>query len=179
MKLARIKGHLAPYRIHAKRATTVNHAFSSALAPAEPWNEERATDAMRTLGQADMAALTCVYCDQPAQTWDHLEPMVRNSLPTGFGHTLGNLVPSCRDCNSSKGNKPWRQWIVTWPKMSEDQRAQLTAYAEAFTPPRKGITDWESQFPEHMQRLREHWDAVLHHMKQADAVIDEMRSRTI
>jgi hypothetical protein len=94
---------------------------------------------------------------------------------TGFGHTLGNLVPSCRDCNSSKGNKPWREWIETWPKMTTEQQKLIHCYASELTPRQKLFSDWESEFPEQMAEIRGHWDAVLDHMKKADAVVEEMR----
>ena len=29
------------------------------------------------------------------------------------GHTLGNLVPCCKDCNSKKGNRDWKAWAVS------------------------------------------------------------------
>ena len=44
----------------------------------------------------------CVYCgSKPAQlTMDHVIP-----LSKGGSHTKGNIVPACKSCNSSKGNK--------------------------------------------------------------------------
>ena len=54
----------------------------------------------------------CAYCAEPAQTIDHLNCIVRNGMPTGFGHDTHNLVPCCHPCNSSKGTRPWRLWML-------------------------------------------------------------------
>jgi 5-methylcytosine-specific restriction endonuclease McrA len=45
---------------------------------------------------------TCAYCDGPAETVDHVVPLVRG----GTNHE-GNLAPCCKRCNSSKAG-----WLV-------------------------------------------------------------------
>jgi hypothetical protein len=52
----------------------------------------------------------CVYCGtiyEPEQlTLDHVRPRCHG------GPTLtSNLVPSCRDCNRSKGTRNWLEWM--------------------------------------------------------------------
>lgn len=45
----------------------------------------------------------CAYCGKPAKghlTQDHIQP-----LSQGGSHTLSNIVPACRPCNSKKGVK--------------------------------------------------------------------------
>lgn len=111
MKLEGIKKHLRSYSIEQKRKTTVNHAFASALAPYDHYDEKRVTEAMNLLGQTDMNDLRCVYSNSAAETWDHLVGLVKDSQLNGYGHQIGNLVPSCRACNSSKGNKDWREFL--------------------------------------------------------------------
>lgn len=57
----------------------------------------------------------CVYCAVPfltfrAASWDHVVPVSRGG---SFG--VGNLVPCCQSCNSSKNNKTvmeWRMWKI-------------------------------------------------------------------
>ena len=34
--------------------------------------------------------LMCTYCGTQAETWDHLEALVRDKTWSGYGHTLGN-----------------------------------------------------------------------------------------
>ena len=53
----------------------------------------------------------CAYCETPltgAFEWDHVIPLAR-----GGRHAIGNLAPSCLDCNGSKHRKylsEWRAW---------------------------------------------------------------------
>ena len=112
MRASSIRAHLTPYVIAAKRGTTIRHAFSSAVASVDVYDESRVREALTLLGEKNLDVLTCVYCDAPATTWDHLEALVRDKQPSGAGHTLGNLVPACRTCNSQLGNKPWEAWLA-------------------------------------------------------------------
>ena len=47
----------------------------------------------------------CAYCGQPADTLDHILPLVR-----GGTNYEGNLVPACRSCNSSKSARTIIEW---------------------------------------------------------------------
>ena len=48
----------------------------------------------------------CVYCGSNQKiTLDHVIPIKR-----GGTHSLGNLVPACQSCNSSKGTKTITEW---------------------------------------------------------------------
>jgi len=38
---------------------------------------------------------------------DHVVPLIR-----GGRHSVGNIIPACRSCNSSKGGK----FIIEWKK---------------------------------------------------------------
>lgn len=49
----------------------------------------------------------CFYCPAPADTIDHLLPLVR-----GGGNYEGNLVPACRRCNSSKASRTVMEWRI-------------------------------------------------------------------
>lgn len=106
-----IRNHLKPYSIFQKRRTTINHAFASALAPYDIYDEQIIDKALKVLGQDPNGYLYCVYCGSKAQTWDHLVGLVKDAQLRGYGHQIGNLVPCCRDCNSKKGSKDWRQFI--------------------------------------------------------------------
>ncbi|MBU3898177.1 MAG: HNH endonuclease [Gammaproteobacteria bacterium] len=121
-----IRSHLAPYSIFSKRKTTVAHAFASALAPSDEYDEKKIEAALNALGQKDLKQLSCVYCENQAQTWDHLENLVKAGKLNGYGHQIGNLVPCCRDCNSQKGGKPFRAFIVANAKLTETEKSNLT-----------------------------------------------------
>ena len=49
--------------------------------------------------------LSCSYCFNLCDTVDHVVPLVR-----GGSNQIGNLVPACRKCNSSKGSKLIVEW---------------------------------------------------------------------
>lgn len=130
MRVGTVRTHLRPYSIYQKRKTTINHAFASALAPSSDYDWSILSDALAILGQSADKDLTCVYCTRPAETWDHLTGLVKNSLLHGYGHQIGNLVPSCRDCNSRKGNKAWRSFVEQ--EIAEPLRSPVLGRLEAY-----------------------------------------------
>jgi RNA polymerase subunit RPABC4/transcription elongation factor Spt4 len=157
MKLKSIKKHLRPYSILQKRKTTVNNAFASALAPCDPYNEHKLTLAMEALGQTDLNNLRCVYCQKVAETWDHLVALVKDSELHGYGHQIGNLVPSCKACNSLKGSREWRDFLhIAIPDTAERERLEVvlemhvTTYATAVD-----LSLPEKQYPGQWHRYRE------------------------
>lgn len=119
-----IRSHLAPYSIFSKRKTTVAHAFASALAPSDEFDKERVEAALDALGQKNLKQLTCVYCGELAQTWDHLENLVKDGKLNGYGHQIGNLVPCCRHCNSAKGGRSFQEYVETLP-LSAGEKGDL------------------------------------------------------
>jgi len=59
----------------------------------------------------------CVYCsDSKSLQMDHAIPINKSSLGE---HRLGNLVPSCKDCNSKKGAKDFREFLDDEGKISK------------------------------------------------------------
>lgn len=110
MKLESIKKHLRPQRLNSRRSTWSN-AFASALAPHDDFNEMLVAEALRDLGQDPGTELKCVYCGEPAATWDHVFNKVEQGEFSGYGHQIRNLVPSCRTCNERKGKMPWYKWL--------------------------------------------------------------------
>ena len=50
-------------------------------------------------------------------------PARRKTPATGFITEIANLVPACGKCNQSKGNKPWRDWMLSGAKLSPTGRA--------------------------------------------------------
>ncbi|SRR5258706_1143783 len=117
-----IKRHLSIYSIYKRRKTTVNHAFAAAIAPCDEFDEDVIIKAISALGQNPNEPLSCVYCDSPAETWDHVFATVKNSSFSGAGHRIGNLLPCCKPCNSKKGNQAWDIYIS-----SRDEDAGIRA----------------------------------------------------
>lgn len=53
----------------------------------------------------------CEYCEsRKATTEDHFFPLVQNGFPTDACNDFWNLVPVCKECNSSKGNRTIEEW---------------------------------------------------------------------
>jgi endonuclease I len=113
MKKADIKRYLKDYSIYNNRRTTINHAFCSALSVADKYDENKVDRALRILGEDPENDLNCVYCGSPADTWDHIMATVKNGQYSGFGHQIGNLIPCCKECNSKKGNKEWKAFLIS------------------------------------------------------------------
>ena len=107
MKTSDIKRYLQTYSISKKRLSTINNAFASALSVADNFVIEDVNKKIKLLKQDPEKDLFCVYCEQPASTWDHIDAIIKDGEFSGYGHQLNNLVPCCKDCNSSKGNKNW------------------------------------------------------------------------
>ena len=88
MKKEDIKKHLSIYSIYNKRRTTINHAFASSIAPSDSYDDIKVSEAISYLGQSANSVLKCVYCEDEAQTWDHVVGLVKNNeLREAFSQT--------------------------------------------------------------------------------------------
>lgn len=179
MKSNDIKRHLSPYSIYQQRRTTINHTFASALAPCDIYDSFKINQALTLLCQ-DHNELICVYCGEEAQTWDHLVGLVKDSHLNGYGHQIGNLVPCCKNCNSKKGNRDWREFLKNITKDNEDyilkeQRiySYLTAYAKEIDLSKltMEIDKWN--------RYNEIKQEILDLMHEADELAAVLRSKLI
>lgn len=175
MKSGSIRRYLKPHSIYNERKTTINGAFAAAVAPWESYDALRVSDALDVLGQNPEEDLLCVYCGLPAQTWDHLVGVVKNGLPAGGGHQLGNLVPCCKDCNSSKGNRDWRVFVEGRILDEESRKTALDRianYHQQFTrdlpaPYQADPTRWSDYLAIRNQ--------ILDLMQEADRIAKELR----
>lgn len=92
------------------RSSTIAKAFARSLTPRiNPTFGE--LDQFRDLMKLEPDV--CAYCGAASTTWDHFEPLVSGSSPTGYIDELDNLVPACGSCNSAKGNKTWSEFMNT------------------------------------------------------------------
>jgi 5-methylcytosine-specific restriction endonuclease McrA len=132
MHFSSVRSHLKPYVIVARRRTTINHAFAAAIAPSDIYDASNVKNAMLEIGQ-DPEDLKCVYCELPAQTWDHVFATVKNSAFSGHGHRLGNLLPCCKPCNSAKGNKDWQVFLrARHPEVSGEHIGRIEQYLKKY-----------------------------------------------
>ena len=179
MKVESIKKHLSAYSIYQKRHTTISHAFASALAPVDGYDEAMILNALRAFGQDDEEDIRCVYCEKGAQTWDHLVCLVKKGELNGYGHQIGNLVPSCKDCNSSKGAKDFRVFVAGLPSLSDAQKRRLISRLEAHQKLSKPFkaADSPAVIQEKLVRLKALKSQIFELMKQADAIASEIKEK--
>jgi hypothetical protein len=179
MKYPAIRYHLRPYKILERRKTTINHAFAAAIAPFDEYDDERIKCAVETLGQDPNEPLVCVYCERPAQTWDHVFGTVKNSRFSGHGHRLGNLLPACKSCNSSKGNKNWKDFLVQLAileeisdEVRENRESRITRYLAEHA-----YTDAEPIGSPEYERLLGIHSEVLALLREADDLAEAIRNQ--
>ena len=91
------------------RTSTINNAFTISITPYIRPTEEEFYQMYKKL---KLEPSKCAYCLNEATTTDHLKPLVKNGLPTGYITNIKNLVPCCSSCNSSKGSKNFSDWYL-------------------------------------------------------------------
>jgi hypothetical protein len=165
------------------RKSSITNAFVNAVIPTIMPSVQEIGEALAILGMAP-DNVRCAYCGDKSTEWDHLRPLVRGRRPTGFISEIANLVPACGKCNQSKGNKPWRDWLVSDARLSpkgrgvngiEQRIAALERYEQWKSPTQidfgltLGTEDWER-----------YWllcDAVNEELRRAQDVALALRSR--
>jgi hypothetical protein len=180
MKADSIREFFRPYSIVGSRRTTINHTFASAIALVGEISPTSISRAVRALGQNPDSDLTCVYCGKEAQTWDHVFALVENGEYSGYGHTLGNLVPCCKQCNSQKGNQNWERFLRSrqLDGTSLLERTQkIAAYIEKEMPRRVTNEDIRKLCPAEMEELERAKNEVIHQMEKADKVATLIRQK--
>lgn len=175
MRYQDIKRHLKPYAIVAMRKTTINHAFASAIAPCDDYDDGRVRKAMEDLGQDPDKDLDCVYCASSAETWDHVFATVKQSQFSGHGHRLGNLVPCCKPCNSKKGNKSWDTYLSALNQPEEELSSRRVLIQE-YLSKHKVLDPLFENHPDY-QELHEIKVRVLALLAQADVLVNQIRRR--
>jgi hypothetical protein len=168
------------------RKSSITNAFVSALIPVVVPSIEEIDQALTILGM-NPSDVRCAYCGDAATEWDHLRPLVLKRRPTGYISEIANLVPSCNKCNQSKGNKPWREWMVnakakrspTGRNLADvvERLTMLEQYEQWRTPTRLNIlavigeVEWEK-----------YWalcDAVIAEMQKCQEVANDIRRRVV
>ena len=161
---------MPPAQTMTSRKTSITNAFVSAIIPSIKPSLEEIAEALSIL-RMDPSDLHCAYCGDRASEWDHLRALVVKRRPTGFISEIANLVPSCGKCNQSKGNKPWREWMLGKAELSPtgrglldiaDRVSRLEAYERWRAPTR---VDFESIV------ARDTWE---HYWSLCERVIDDM-----
>lgn len=167
---------MRPYSIVRNRTTTINHAFAACIALNDSFDAEKIKAAIVALKQDPEKELVCVYCGEPAQTWDHVHATVRNSVFSGHGNNLGNLLPCCKLCNSRKGNKPWKVHLANLI-LSDDLRVKRYEVIDSYLEAYKGENVVPKDLPEY-QELQKLKAEVLKIFVRADLLAEIIRSKS-
>ena len=92
------------------RSSTISNAFTISITPYISPTDDQVADFYKAL---DIQEGQCAYCLGDGNGRDHLKPLVRNGMPTGYITDINNLVPCCQACNSSKGAKDFQTWYLS------------------------------------------------------------------
>ena len=103
------------------RSSSITNAFINSIIPVVAPSAEEVEQALKIL-EMTPDTFQCAYCGSEASEWDHLRPLVKNKMPTGYISEIHNLIPSCGKCNSSKGNKEWKAWMLSMARLSPTSR---------------------------------------------------------
>ena len=167
------------------RKSSITNAFVGSVIPVVFPTVEEISEALAILGQ-DPEDVRCAYCGDKSSEWDHLLPLVMKRRPTGFISEIANLVPACGKCNQSKGNQPWKTWMLGSAKYSPMGRGvsglaervmRLERYQQWKRPTRVdfslivGKDDWENYW--------ELCEVLNADMRKAQDVADGFRSRIL
>ena len=103
------------------RTSSITNSFVNGIIPCISPTEEEIKTVLDILGM-EKDNVKCSYCGDKCTEWDHFRPLVRDKRPTGYISEINNLVPACGKCNQSKGNKHWKDWILSNAPLSPKTR---------------------------------------------------------
>jgi hypothetical protein len=165
----------------AGRTSSITNAFVISIIPVVVPSEQDIHDALTLLGMV-AEDVRCAYCGDRGTEWDHLRPLVVKRRPTGYISEIGNLAPSCRPCNSSKGNRHWRAWMLSNARHSptkrglpnvDDRIARLHAYEDWRRPTKINFEEILGK-----DKWEHYWslcDAVNKELHEAQRVAEQLR----
>ena len=169
-----IKKHLKPYSI-ASRKSTIAHAFASAIAPYDEFDDDKTREAILWLGQDPNSDLRCAYCDSRAKSWDHVYGIVKSKRFSGFGHRIGNLLTCCEFCNSAKGNLDWKAYMskIVMPENKRKKRISvIQSYLDQYL-----VSDVLPDKCPEIDEMEDIKNQIIELMVKADEVASSLRIR--
>jgi hypothetical protein len=164
------------------RTSTLTGLFFTTLTPYIEPSAEEVDEALAVLGM-ERGQCVCAYCGDTKSEWDHFRAIVENRQPTGYITEIHNLVPACGKCNQSRGNKPWRAWMVSAALHSPKSRGKpdierrmthLEAYERWSTPIRLDYCALagDDQWSQHLANR----DHVIEWLRNAERLAGAIRS---
>ncbi len=166
----------------AGRSSSITAAFFQAIAPVALPSEAEVDQALAVLGMR-RGACVCAYCGGERTEWDHFRPTVVARRPTGYITELANLVPACGKCNQSKGNQPWRQWMLASPRHAPvrespgfaERLSRLEAYEAWREPVRLDYAALIGQ--DEWTHYLETMDAIVARLREAETLARRLRAQ--
>lgn len=160
------------------RKSTFANAFASALAPYDTYDQGIINKAIKDLDQDPDEELQCVYCGAEAATWDHVYNRVVKGEFSGHGHHIRNLVPCCRTCNESKGQKSWRDFLETRDLPDKELRVQrIEKFLSDANAQPIGIDDMRRKAGPELEKFLEVRSQIFDLMKEADRLAAIIREK--
>ena len=165
------------------RTSSITNAFFNGIIPTIELSEEEIDNALDTLGMTRQT-ICCVYCGDTYTEWDHFHPLIVGKAPTGYISEIHNLVPACGKCNQSKGNKEWREWMLSDARLSPKSRGiadiderieKLEEYEQKYKPV---VMDFESIVGKEL--WEKHWrnhEQLLENMRMCQETSDEVKKK--
>lgn len=94
------------------RISTINNAFAISITP---YLKPEGSELSEYYRELDIKKGQCGYCMRynEAKTADHINPLVISGMPSGYITDINNLIPCCKDCNSKKQGKLFKDWYLT------------------------------------------------------------------
>ena len=163
------------------RSSSITNSFVNGVIPVILPTAEDVRAVLTILGM--LGAANCAYCGDPHTEWDHLRPLVVAQRPTGYISEIQNLVPACGKCNQSKGNRGWREWMLSSARLSPKsrgvpdiaERIERLDALESWRSPTK--VEFESVVSEEL--WNRHWQnhrKVLQAMREAEQTAAQIRA---
>lgn len=125
MKTKKLKMPMPSKSDVSARISTINNAFAQSVIPRIlEEDQEKLKTYYHELGIKEGQ---CAYClKDRASTGDHLRPLIKDKLPTGYLTNISNIVPCCSECNSSKGGKDFEVWYKSNKNLERLKKIGLT-----------------------------------------------------
>ncbi|MGB9072402.1 MAG: HNH endonuclease [Terriglobales bacterium] len=164
------------------RTSSITAAFFQVITPVVSPSDGEVDEALAVLGMVK-GGCCCAYCGDPRTEWDHFRPIVKGRQPTGYITEIANLVPACGKCNQSKGNKNWKEWMLSAAARSPKQRgisdiAERVARLEAYERWREPICiDYAAIVgPERWSQYQNLLNTAVAHLTEAQKVALELQA---
>jgi hypothetical protein len=164
--------------------TTPGFAFSMvdrALSECLGRRDFRIPGIEKTLKSFSQENPECVFCgSQEVKRWDHLVPI------KSWGETvIGNMVSACAQCDDSKRDVPFDQWMVSNNQYSlkmrgvpdvDVRRSRIQGYIDTYNYRPRDFK--ERLTPEELVRLEAIQTSLINLRSQIDQLIQDYRNRT-